>query len=1290
MKKSIFKSIVSTMMAVAMVITNIAVVSAEEVTTSYNYDFSNSTGVVITDNLNGNKPQRSDIVMEITDGVLKATRTAYDYQTSGYRSNSAKAAMAFGKTFSKGTVKAQFDFTITGEGNQGVLVSFDGYSPAGTNEGVVIRRELIQLLRPNGVSTWLNYNTDESDWIQDGVPYTVTITLDIATAKYTVNIVNKNNTSDARTKGGIQNFAGYSKGDITGIVFYSPRNTDMGTGVMTFDNLKVDIQTPANAAETIDWEMISNNQPQTEVLDKLNLVKNMKVGSTDYAIQWESSDTSAISANGVVTPGETEKTVTLTATDTAGNKKQFTVTVPSASVMEKYLVRANFDNYALGDARKAMYWTHKYHAYNTCYTNFNVVEDGDKNALHVERTVFKSGGYKDQTGATVEGVNDPDASDRIMPAMKANITADKKIQIDTRVKFLDEKAALGIRFDGLDASGFAPILELNPKQLLNPMDGFKYVSFTSSYDVNEYIDYSIVMDFASKQIKVTATGKSNGSVRTQTISSGMSKVVTETLDIDSIGLIYRRDASPSYGSYVGYFRVKDITESPLDVITWDAISNAQGIANVTEAVKLDKKITYNGTDYNVTWTSSNETVITSNGAVARPFVDTAVKLTATLDNGASKTFNTVVRSTEPALVASDFDEYNVANGTIVNGLGGEWEETYPGGALKGVNYTVAQDPTDADNQVMKVERYIMKRNNVWVDGTTDTPATGAYETYNGPQADDRAKITFAEPVTEGKVTLTTRIMFTEGSEQSIDFFLYDLYDVDANNNVLLLDRTGFKFYGYKNSYISYGGFKAIPHVWYNVAFTLDLDNGTYELKIGDLTFSGIEAIANDDMEQLSAIGIYPNRTNDTVAKGTSVWYVDDVVVKKGLSNANAVKLAKDELALPETVTGDITLPTAGLEETTISWTTSDADVITKGGVVTYNSEDKTVKLTATITKGTATETKEFTVTVKGVKPYAIKAVNVLTPNGDMGKSLVGGGKIQSVDIYKHYAIEDTAKAYVALYNGDGKLYDIVTADIKSDAVGVKERATVTFNEAITLPNDISGLTMKVFVWNGIVPAAEAFNNATPETDVFIIGDSIACWYPASAYPQQGWGEYIGGYFNDKVTIHNKAHGGYSTRTYLETTSTDNWATVKPQITSGDYVLISLGFNDANTGSDTRYTSIDQYKENLRIFIRETRALNATPILITNTVALQATSLEQTQLPRVKAMSEVASEMGVVCLNINEAMYNAFQGKDLSLLKSEYYIAGDYLHFNETGANYVAGIIIDLLGGTDSELAKYIK
>ena len=392
MKKSIFKSIVSTMMAVAMIITNIAVVSAEEVTTSYTYDFSTSTGVVITDNLNGNKPQRSDIVMEITDGVLKATRTAYDYQTSGYRSNSAKAAMAFGKTFSKGTVKAQFDFTITGEGNQGILVSFDGYSPAGTNEGVVIRRELIQLLRPNGVSTWLNYNTDESDWIQDGVPYTVTITLDIATAKYTVNIVNKNNTSDAITKGGIQDFAGYSKGDITGIVFYSPRNTDMGTGVMTFDNLKVDIQTPANAAETIDWEIISNNQPQTEVLDKLNLVKNMKVGSTDYAIQWESSDTSAISANGVVTPGETEKTVTLTATDTAGNQKQFAVTVPPASVMEKYLVRANFDNYALGDARKAMYWTHKYNAYNTCYTNFNVVEDGDKNALRVERTVFKSGG----------------------------------------------------------------------------------------------------------------------------------------------------------------------------------------------------------------------------------------------------------------------------------------------------------------------------------------------------------------------------------------------------------------------------------------------------------------------------------------------------------------------------------------------------------------------------------------------------------------------------------------------------------------------------------------------------------------------------------------------------------------------------------------------------------------------------------------------------------------------------------------------------------------------------------
>ena len=1208
------------------------------------------------------------------------------------------------ENFTNGKLKATFRLKFAG-GAQEATIGFGGLSSSTGYDSIGIRKNEIRGWMTHGWENGSRVSYSGGKKIQDNEWYDVSITLDTTAEsglKVTAAITGTFGATTRSTQTVTWNlFSGkvINSCDIGNIYFRSDRTLDLAdvssfgtntSSVWYVDDIVVTKDEPVNAVAKLTWAQISNNQAQTEVIDNLNLIKTINVEGEDCSLTWTTSDADAVGIDGTVYPGKTAKTATLTATDNLGNTKQFEVTVPSTAEIGKYLVRTNFDKYELGDAKAAIIWTRKYSNAVGCYTNYNVVEDEGSNALHIERTVFSagSGTYKNQNGEVVTASVTPDSNERYMPEMKEHITSDEKVQIDTRVKFIEDSSTFSVRFDGMSASGYAPLVEIQTDEMINCIGGYQRVSFPSKWDSGEYADISIVMDFPASKITLTVTGKSGGVRKTQTITGNMSKVVMNTLDIPSIGLMSRHDTSVSKGVYVDYFRVKDITDSALNAVTWDAISNSQDIANVTEAVKLDKKVTYNGTEYNITWTSSDETVITSNGAVARPFVDTAVTLTATLDSGASKTFTPIVRSTEPAVVSSNFDDYNATNGTAVNGLGGVWSETLPSGARKGVKYTVAQDPTNADNQVMKAERHVLTRGGVWVDGNTGAVATGDLQTW-GPDANDLAKATFAEPVTDGKVTLSTRIMFTEGTAQSIDFMLYGLYDVNTNNNVLLINRDAFRFWGYKPATISYGGFKAIPYEWYNVFFTLDIDNGTYELKIGDLTFSGKEEIADDDMEQLTGIGIYSNRTADTVATGTSVWYVDDVVVKKGLSNANAVKLAKENLSLPETVTADITLPTAGLEETTITWETKDDKIITKDGVITYSADDKTVKLIATIEKGTASETKEFTITVPGVMPYAVKSVNVLTPNGDMGKSLIGGGEIKSVDVYKYYAIADDAKAYVALYDTTGRLWDVASADITATAVNTKARETVTLDKSIRLPENISGLVMKVFIWSGVTPVAELFDNDTPETELIIVGDSIACYYPASAYPQQGWGEYLDKYLSDKVTINNRAHGGYSTRTYLETTSTDSWDTVTPQISTGDYVLISLGHNDANTAADTRYTTIDQYKANLRTFINDTRALGATPILITNSVAVRTANAEQTNTDRVKAMNEIGGEMGVVCLDLNLAMYNDFKSKDMTIIRNTYFMS-DNLHLNETGADYCAGLIIDLLGDTDSELAKYIK
>ncbi len=68
------------------------------------------------------------------------------------------------------------------------------------------------------------------------------------------------------------------------------------------------------------------------------------------------------------------------------------------------------------------------------------------------------------------------------------------------------------------------------------------------------------------------------------------------------------------------------------------------------------------------------------------------------------------------------------------------------------------------------------------------------------------------------------------------------------------------------------------------------------------------------------------------------------------------------------VTESFTLPTSGVEDTVITWTSGNTDVVSTTGdsaAVTRPTTDTTVTLTATITKGEASNTKEVSVVVLG-------------------------------------------------------------------------------------------------------------------------------------------------------------------------------------------------------------------------------------------------------------------------------------------------------------------------------------
>ncbi len=131
--------------------------------------------------------------------------------------------------------------------------------------------------------------------------------------------------------------------------------------------------------------------------------------------------------------------------------------------------------------------------------------------------------------------------------------------------------------------------------------------------------------------------------------------------------------------------------------------------------------------------------------------------------------------------------------------------------------------------------------------------------------------------------------------------------------------------------------------------------------------------------------------------------------------------------------------------------------------------------------------------------------------------------------------------------------------------------------------------------------------------VHTIGDSTMADYNESATDQRGWGQMFQQFFDETITVNNRGKSGASSKSFYEESA--YWPSVKKQISQGDYVIIQFAHNDEkNNGMDgdsvrakTGDMTVDYrgttpqgtYKTYLRRYVEETRALGATPILVSS-------------------------------------------------------------------------------------------
>jgi len=232
----------------------------------------------------------------------------------------------------------------------------------------------------------------------------------------------------------------------------------------------------------------------------------------------------------------------------------------------------------------------------------------------------------------------------------------------------------------------------------------------------------------------------------------------------------------------------------------------------------------------------------------------------------------------------------------------------------------------------------------------------------------------------------------------------------------------------------------------------------------------------------------------------------------------------------------------------------------------------------------------------------------------------------------------------------------------------------------------------------------SLNCFAQKTRIYLIGDStMANKVKANENPEHGWGQVLGSFFNDQITIVNKAVNGRSTRSFI---NEKRWDSIYKILKPGDYVFIQFGHNDEKIADSTRYTNPHTaYRYNLIRFVNEARAKGAIPVLFSSIVRRNFN--EQGVL--IDSHGEYPMEARLVAQGYNvpfidlqylteqmEEAYGVEGSKKLHLHfkagENPYYKEDkeDDTHLSELGATEVCKLFIAALRKMDLDLKKQIK
>ena len=201
--------------------------------------------------------------------------------------------------------------------------------------------------------------------------------------------------------------------------------------------------------------------------------------------------------------------------------------------------------------------------------------------------------------------------------------------------------------------------------------------------------------------------------------------------------------------------------------------------------------------------------------------------------------------------------------------------------------------------------------------------------------------------------------------------------------------------------------------------------------------------------------------------------------------------------------------------------------------------------------------------------------------------------------------------------------------------------------------------------------------------VHIVGDSTVCNYKDNAYPQTGWGQILGSFFDgSRVKVNNVAIGGRSSKTFIQD---GRLAALKNSVQKGDFLFIQWGHNDRYfekkndedkwVPQNPRMVPFDSLGYWLQQYVDSAKVWGAVPVFVTPMNMNMGTNGRNifTEYDVVGKMLELSKKNGIPYVNLNAKSYNAYSktwsADYVSRYQFKMFLKGEY-------PNYSAGVTND--------------